>query len=105
VSSSDSRRLFQSSNKASSVHLTYGYSESLQGRWAIAQRSFGECLRIALQEMPTHPVTAAAYYSLADVELAQDHAEVAKYAFCLLVFPFKIPPFSLLGPSNLLQLN
>lgn len=82
---SNSRRVVQSSNKASSVHLAYGYSEFLQGNWAVAQRSYAECLRITLQQMPTHPITAAAYYSLADVELAQDHAEVAKYAF--LFFP------------------
>jgi hypothetical protein len=34
-----------------------------------------------MQEMPTHPITAAAYYSLACVEFAQDHAEVAKYVY------------------------
>jgi hypothetical protein len=33
--------------------------------------------------MPTHPITAAAYYSLACVEFAQDHAEVAKYVLSL----------------------
>jgi Tetratricopeptide repeat len=60
------------------VHLAYGNSEFDQNRWEIAQRSYGECLRIAVQDVPTHPITAAAYYSLACVELAQDHAEVAK---------------------------
>jgi hypothetical protein len=64
-----------------SVHLAYGNNEFLQRRWAMAQRSYGECLRIAVQEMPTHPITAAAYYSLACVEFAQDHAEVAKYVY------------------------
>jgi hypothetical protein len=31
-----------------------------------------------MQDMPMHSIAAAAYYSLACVEFAQDHAEVAK---------------------------
>ena len=72
---------FWPSDRALSVHLAYGNNEYLQRRWAIAQRSYGECLRIALLELPTHPIAAAAYYSLACVEFAQDHAEVAKYVW------------------------
>lgn len=59
------------------VHYAYGNIEFLQCHWQLAWRAYDSCLKIALAEMPIHPITAAAYYSLACVEFAMSHSEVA----------------------------
>jgi len=60
------------------VHYAYGNLEFLQENWEGAAREYEMCLKIALAEMPIHPITAAAYYSLACVEFEIGHPDNAK---------------------------
>jgi hypothetical protein len=46
---------------------------------ASALRDYESCLKIGLATMPIHPITAAAYYSIARVELEQKNIDNAKY--------------------------
>ena len=50
----------------------------MQKRYEIAQRSYEDSLRIAVVELPTHPITAAIYYSLAGIEIVLDHPDVTR---------------------------
>jgi hypothetical protein len=50
----------------------------MQANWEGAAREYEMCLKIALAEMPIHPITAAAYYSLACVEFEKGHSDNAK---------------------------
>lgn len=60
------------------VYFVYGNIQFLQKHWELSRRSYMACLEIGLSEMPIHPITAAAYYSIACVEFALGHNEVAK---------------------------
>lgn len=60
------------------VHYLYGNIELIQKHWEPALRAYDNCLKIALAETPIHPITAAAYYSLACVELEMNHPEPAR---------------------------
>ena len=61
-----------------SVHYAYGNIHSLQKHWAAALRDYENSLKIALVNMRIHPITVAAYYSLACVEFEMHNTEVAK---------------------------
>lgn len=43
-----------------------------------ARHSFENCLDIATAEIPIHPITCSAYYSLGCTEFAMGHNEPAK---------------------------
>jgi len=60
------------------VHYEYGNIHFRQHHWALAERSYSECLNICLKEMPVGALTAACHYSLASVEFSLNHPEVAK---------------------------
>jgi len=60
------------------VHFAYGNIHFLQRHWLLAKRSYEACRDIGLQEMSIHPITAAAYYSIACVEFELKHNEVAR---------------------------
>ncbi|KAH0564815.1 hypothetical protein GP486_001804 [Trichoglossum hirsutum] len=61
------------------VHYAYGNLEFMQENWEGAAREYEICLKIALSEMPIHPITAAAYYSLGCVELEMGHPDNANF--------------------------
>jgi hypothetical protein len=60
------------------VHFNYGNLQSLQKHWDLALRSYTSCLEIGKREFRLHPITAAAYYSIACIEFELGHAEVAR---------------------------
>ncbi|PMD63260.1 uncharacterized protein K444DRAFT_626991 [Hyaloscypha bicolor E] len=60
------------------VHYAYGNIHFRQKNWAYALRDYESCLKIGLASMPIHPITAAAYFSIAGVELQQKNIENAK---------------------------
>jgi hypothetical protein len=61
-----------------SVHYAFGNIHYRQNNWEAAWRDYDSCLKICLQTMSIHPITAAAYYSLGCVEFAMGHADSAK---------------------------
>lgn len=67
-------------DKGMMAHVNYvqGNIQFKEKNWELAQRSFQSCLNTALAETPLHPITAAAYYSIACVEFVQGHYENAK---------------------------
>jgi hypothetical protein len=67
-----------------SIQYAYGNIEFLQRHLTLAWRAYDQCRQIAVTETPIHPITAAAYYSLACVEFEFGHPEPAKYAISLL---------------------
>lgn len=60
------------------VHYAYGNIHYLQNNLDAAWRDYDQCLKICLQTMSIHPITAAAYYSLGCVEFSMGHADSAK---------------------------
>ena len=60
------------------MHYAYGNIHFREGNLAYALRDYESCLKIALANMPIHPITVAAYYSIARVELEQKNIENAK---------------------------
>jgi hypothetical protein len=60
------------------VHYAYGNIHFKQKNLAYALRDYESCLKIGLASMPIHPITAAAYYSIARVELEQKNIENAR---------------------------
>jgi hypothetical protein len=61
-----------------SVHYAYGNIHFLQKNWTSALRDYEACLKIGLATMPIHPITAAAYYSIACVEFELGNVDSAK---------------------------
>jgi len=61
-----------------SVHFSHGNIQFLRKQWPLAKRSYEACLNIGLLEMPIHPLTTAAYYSLACVEFELGHHDFAR---------------------------
>lgn len=64
-----------------SIHYAYGNIKLRQKLLEAAWRDYDACLRICLQNMSIHPLTAATYYSLGRVEFLQKHPETARYAY------------------------
>lgn len=60
-----------------SCHYAYGNIEYDEKLYSSAKRSFESCLSIAHTDNPTHPITAAAYYSLGCVEFEMGNTEPA----------------------------
>jgi tetratricopeptide (TPR) repeat protein len=60
------------------IQYAYGNIEFLQRHLTLAWRAYDQCRQIAVTETPIHPITAAAYYSLACVEFEMGHPEPAK---------------------------
>lgn len=60
-----------------SCHYAYGNIEYDEKLYPSAKRSFESCLSIAHTDNPTHPITAAAYYSLGCVEFEMGNTEPA----------------------------
>lgn len=60
------------------MHYAYGNIHFKQKNLAYALRDYESCLKIGLASMPIHPITAAAYYSIAGVELEQKNIDNAK---------------------------
>lgn len=58
------------------VHYAYGNIHYLLKHWDLAYRAYEQCLKLALHLMPVHPITRAAYYSIACVEFARDPPNV-----------------------------
>lgn len=63
-----------------SVHYAYGNIKLRQKHLEAAWRDYDTCLKICLQNMSIHPLTAATYYSLGRIEFLQGHSETARYA-------------------------
>lgn len=61
-----------------SVHYAYGNLEYRTSNWLAARQSYTVALRIALTETPIHPITAAAYLSMGQVEFKLKNLELAK---------------------------
>jgi hypothetical protein len=61
------------------VHYAYGNIHFRQKNFAYALRDFESCLKISLASMPIHQITAAAYFSIAGVELELKNIDNAKY--------------------------
>jgi TolA-binding protein len=64
---------------SNSVHYAYGNADFEQANYVNARRSYENCLSIGQAELPTHPITAAAYYSLGCTEFALHNDDLAKY--------------------------
>jgi hypothetical protein len=60
------------------VHYAYGNIHFRQKNLAYALRDYESCLKIGQANMPIHPITAAAYFSIGGVELAQKNIENAQ---------------------------
>jgi len=60
------------------VHYAYGNLEYRTSNWLAARQSYTVALRIALTETPIHPITAAAYLSMGQVEFKLKNLELAK---------------------------
>ncbi|CZR55427.1 uncharacterized protein PAC_05315 [Phialocephala subalpina] len=60
------------------VHYAFGNIHFRQRHLASAHSDYEMCLKICLPNMPIHPLTAAAYFSLACVELEMEHVDLAK---------------------------
>ncbi|KAG4441818.1 hypothetical protein IFR05_002682 [Cadophora sp. M221] len=66
-------------DKAFMVYVQYAFGNIhfLQDDLDVAWKYFDSCLKIGLSTMPIHPVTAAAWYSLACVEFARGNLDAA----------------------------
>jgi hypothetical protein len=62
----------------SSVHYAFGNIHTLQNDLATAWQDYDACLKICLQTMPSHPITAAAYYSIGRIEILMGNTDSAK---------------------------
>jgi hypothetical protein len=60
------------------VHYAYGNIHFRQKNWAYALRDYESCLKICHTNMPIHPITAAAYFSIAGVEQQLKNIDNAK---------------------------
>ncbi|KAH8752637.1 P-loop containing nucleoside triphosphate hydrolase protein [Hyaloscypha finlandica] len=61
-----------------SIHYAHGNIHFRQQNLAAALHNYDSCLKISLANIPIHPMTSAAYYSIACVELEQKNTEAAK---------------------------
>ncbi|PVH79053.1 hypothetical protein DL98DRAFT_633450 [Cadophora sp. DSE1049] len=59
------------------IHYAYGKIYSQQNQWDLARASYTVCLEMALEFMPTHPVTSAVWYSLACLDFTEGSNESA----------------------------
>ncbi|RDW59780.1 hypothetical protein BP6252_12867 [Coleophoma cylindrospora] len=72
------------------VHYVYGNIEWAKREWSLARQSYSQSLKIGLINGPIHPITAAAYYSIACCEFELKHPEVAKYENTELLLTFTV---------------
>ncbi|KAL2064599.1 hypothetical protein VTL71DRAFT_3736 [Oculimacula yallundae] len=64
-----------------SVHYSYGNIYLLERNLDAAQRCYDACLKVALPNMPLHPLTAAAWFSLGVTQREKQNYELSYYLF------------------------
>ncbi|KAH6690763.1 P-loop containing nucleoside triphosphate hydrolase protein [Leptodontidium sp. MPI-SDFR-AT-0119] len=62
------------------VYYAYGNIKLLEKKYNSAWRSYNACLKVALANMPIHPLTASAWFSLGTTEFARGNSELSLYA-------------------------